>query len=490
MLTLSPDAKRRLLAEAKAHRSAYRFDAARDALQKLVLAEPTNPEVHYFLSQIAFEGGDRALCLKHLSKAVHFAPQSTKLLSIAADRFAHLGENEAALDAFEQLIKLEPKAVGPRANRARHLQLMGRFDAAEAELRKLIRKHEADPELYRILVGTTKLKKNDPLIRAMETLWKHPRLNDMGRMNIGFALAKAMEDSGQSDRVFPYLRDANLAQQRLAPFDEAALQAEVEGLLRAQRNLDLKPIQHIASVPRPVFVCGMPRSGTTLVEQVLGRHSAVTSGGELGHAYPEATRAFGSADDMADLAGQPDAKLAAWARRYLALVTRDTGAQSGVVTDKSIRTERLFGLIHKALPGAGLIVVRRDPRDVALSIYKNHFAAGTHRYANRLEDIAAVIKLFRQTVAHWKERLPDAIHEIRYEDLVSEPDSRIRELVEMAGLEWEPGCLEGSTQKGTVKTLSLAQVRQPIHAGRREAWRHYEGELQPFLDAWGDEPWD
>ncbi|MBV2358878.1 sulfotransferase [Thalassococcus sp. CAU 1522] len=489
MLSLPAAEKRRLFAEALAHRKARRFDAAKDILKRLMLSEPGNAELHFLMSQVAYDEGDRDQALQQMAEATRHAPENAKLLTSAAERFAQLQANDLALAAFDRLIALDPKAVAPRANRARHLQVMGRLDEAEAELRKLIARHEADLELYRILLGTVRPKPNDPILRKMERFWTSSRMNDEARMNLGFALAKAMEDTGQFDRVFGFLAAANQAQRKLAPYSAETLRAETDRLLAAQDGAELTPADGVAEISS-VFVCGMPRSGTTLAEQILGQHSAVTAGGELGHAYRQAILTFGDGDGLKPLSSLSSKSLRLWADRYQRMVRRDTGATSPVVTDKSMRTERLFGYIRRGIPGAGMIVIHRDPRDIALSIYKNHFALGTHRYANDLADIAFVIKLFRRSVALWRDRMPGIVHEVRYEDLVMDPEPHARALVAAAGLDWQESCLRIQDSKSTVQTLSLAQVRQPIHAGRRQAWRRYETEMAPFIDAWGDEPWD
>jgi hypothetical protein len=236
-----------------------------------------------------------------------------------------------------------------------------------------------------------------------------------------------------------------------------------------------------------VFVCGLPRSGTTLVEQIIAAHSAARAGGEMGHALLKAHQMLGLDKPLRDTAAE---SFHDWATAVMRLAMRDAGPGAGVITEKAIQSHRIFGLIHRTLPGARLIVVHRDPRDIALSVYKNHFATGAHRYANDLADIAGEIRLFRDSIAYWKAQLPGAIHEVHYEELVADAESQSRALIAAAGLDWEDGCLRFHEAKGAVQTLSIAQVRQPIHAGRRQAWKAYETELQPFIQAWGDAPWD
>jgi len=462
---------------------------AETTLKALLIPSKGAAEVHYQLSRIAEVRGDSQAQATALDRALEKRPSEKALLEAAVQVNTRLGKTDAVLALYDRLIALEPNAVKPRADKAVYLQNLGRFDAAERILRFLIKKKPKDGELYRMLAGGYTFKRSDPLLAQMHSLWRDEEQTDTSHMNLGFALAKAMEETGARDRVFGYLDSANALQRRLAPFDTQARDAEWQAFLDAQETDDYSPVGQ-PTAPRAVFVTGMPRSGTTLVEQIIASHSAACAGGELGHSLQQAVTHFGAAHQMQPLAKISAMKLARWAEGYARLVRRDTGAESGVVTDKSIQTHMIFGLIARGMPGARLIVVHRDPRDMALSIYKNHFKLGTHRYANALADIADAIKMFRASVAHWKARLPDRIHEVRYEELVADPEPQARALVAAAGLEWEDACLDFHKSKAEIRTLSLMQVRQPIHAGRREAWRKYEAELQPFIDAWGDEPWD
>lgn len=462
---------------------------AEGTLKALLLPTKGAAEIHFHLARIAEARGDTHAQIRELQRALEKKPAEKILLHAAIEAHSRLGNTDAVLGLHDRLIALEPQSYQPRGEKAVYLQHVGRFDEAEKILRALLKRVPRDGEIYRVLGSGRKMPKGDPLIETMLGLWKDDQLPDASRMHLGFALAKAMEEIGETSKVFGYLNKANALQRKLAPFDPEERDAEWRAFLDAQETDDYATLGSEQS-PRAVFVTGMPRSGTTLVEQIIASHSEAHAGGEMGHALKQAVMHFGPAHKMAPLAKLSSTKLGRWAEAYTRLVRRDTGQTGGVVTDKSIQTHMVFGLIARGLPGARLIVVHRDPRDTALSIYKNHFKLGTHRYATDLADIADAIKMFRRSVAHWKARIPDRIHEVRYDDLVADPDPNARALVDAAGLEWEDACLNFHTSKQNVKTLSLMQVRQPIHAGRREAWRKYKTELAPFIEAWGDEPWD
>lgn len=458
-------------------------------LRALLIQTGNAPEVQFQLSRALDRLGDTPGAAQALVSALERRPDDPVLIEAALPVLARNGDTARVLALHDSRIAASPRDPKPRFAKAHYLQEIGDFAAAEKILRRLIREHPEAMDAYRMLTLGTKLKKGDPLIAAMKKLWTHPRLNDHGRMQLGFALAKAHEDFGETAKVFGYLDAANAAQGRLEGYVPGKASTTWQDMLAAQDGGDLSPVLP----PRPlklVFVCGMPRSGTTLVEQIIAAHSQVTAGGELGHAFWQAAAVLGAFDAFPRLADLSPAQLTRWVEQTELLVRRDTGVTAGVVTDKAMNSQMIFGLIRRAMPEARLIVVHRDPRDIALSIYKNTFAEGSRSYATSLPGIATQIKAFRTQVAFWKERLPGQIHEVRYETLVSDPEPQARALIAAAGLEWEDACLSFHESVGKVRTLSLAQVRQPIHAGRREAWRTYENELAPFIAAWGDEPWD
>ncbi|MFP7674196.1 tetratricopeptide repeat-containing sulfotransferase family protein [Marivita sp. S0852] len=471
------------LAQAGRHREAAAI------LDALILKVPTAPEFPYKRAQLAAQLGDAQAWCRLIDKAYTLRPTEPAIIDEAIKAHTSAGTSDRVIELMTAKIALDPASVRPQADKALYLQQIGNFDASEKLFRKLLKKHPNDAELYRMFAATIRFKPNDPLIGAMRRLAKHPKLSPQGKLHINFALAKAMEDTKHHDKVFPHLHRANKAQAALWPDNATARVAEWTAVVDAQK--DLSPMAEAApSEPGLIFVTGLPRSGTTLVEQIIASHSDVLAGGEIAAALRAAYSTFGSGADMTELAKAPASKFQAFTSQlHRAYATANT-ANTPYLTDKSIMAFLIYKVLHSTLPNARFIIVHRDPRDIAVSIYKNHFTGGTHRYANDLAAIADVIKQFRQIVSHWRATLPDRFVEIRYEDLVQNPVEGSRSLITAAGLDWQDQCLDFHKADGTVKTLSLHQVRQPIYQSSAQAWRRYETDLQPFFDAWGDTPWD
>ncbi|MCL3881974.1 sulfotransferase [Marivita sp. GX14005] len=458
-------------------------------LDGLILQAPQNADLYLSRARLAARLGDSAKRQSAIDNALRLRPTDPAILSEGIATYTALGAHDDVLGLLDRQIALDPKAIKPQADKALYLQRAGRFDASEALFRRLLKKHPNDAELYRMFAATHRFTKSDPLIGAMRRLAKHPKLPPAGRMHINFALAKAMEDTGQHGRVFHHLRPANAAQAALWPDDPAARAAEWSGTVAAQDGLT-QLADAPGTKPGLIFVTGLPRSGTTLVEQIIASHSQVQAGGEMATALRCAYASFGAGAAMRPLATATRDELIRFTRQLEQLNRPSAAQDTPRLTDKSIMAFLIYGLLHATLPNARFIIVHRDPRDIAVSIYKNHFSTGTHRYATDLAAIAEVIKSFRRITAHWRDTLPDRLTEIRYEDLVSDPEAGSRALIDGAGLDWEDRCLDFHKSGGTVKTLSLHQVRQPIYQSSAAAWRRYEAELQPFFDAWGDTSWD
>ncbi|MEL7211036.1 MAG: sulfotransferase [Pseudomonadota bacterium] len=454
------------------------LNGAAKQFRLIVKTNPNVAEAQFQLGQIAARQGNGVEATTRFAAAYKLRPSEPGVIAAYAGALHQAGKDAAALPLYDKLIALRPNDAKPRADKAFLLQRAGQFDAAEAEFRAALANDPYDGELYRVFLATKKLDADDPLIPSMKTAWGSVKLNDRARANLGYALAKVMEDTGQHDQVFKYLDPANALMANAFPFQMSERVAEVQTIRRLFDDWTPPKLEKTTNA-QPIFITGMPRSGTTLVEQILASHSRVTGGGELAIALKLAYQTIGF-EDGGVMPGPKAITDLGFA--YEKELKRKIGPH-GIATDKSIQTYMVMGLMKHAIPGAKFVIVKRDPRDVGLSIYKNYFAAGTHRYATDLRVIGEYIALYEQLIAFWKARIPDAIYEVAYEDLIANPEEETRKLVAACGLDWEDACLTFHETKRDVKTLSLHQVRQPIYASSTKAWMRYEKELAPLIEA-------
>lgn len=424
---------------------------------------------------------------KVCSLALQVDPKRADVRTLLAQALTRLGRDDEAMAQYDAALNLAPNYPLALSGKAGLLQNLGRFDEAEVLFRRCFEVDPATGETYRLFIASHKTTADDPILPQMIAQFDDPATRDTDRMNLGFAIAKALEDTKQYDQVFRYLNAANGLMRKAWPYDIAQRGAEIAGLKAALEGFDFHAaLSPGASDYAPIFVTGMPRSGTTLVEQIISSHSAVSGAGEVGIAAGAALALLRGADGAPrNVADVPAAEFARVGEDYAAQM-RARFPDTPRVTDKSILSYQYLGLIRLALPKARFIVVRRDPRDTLLSIYKNKFAEGTHLYAYSLRDLGLYYRSFVEMVAFWAERVPDWFHIVDYEELVANPEAESRKLIVACGLEWEDQCLNFHKNTRKVDTLSVYQVRQPISKASVKSWQRYEAEIAEMIEALGD----
>ena len=386
------------------------------------------------------------------------------------------GYAESALEAWAEVRRLDARTPYALAH-AEELQSLGRSGEAETLLRDVLAREPGNASAFRALAYGAKLAWDDPAVQAAREVTGRAPLEAALVQN---ALAKVAHDAGKHAEVFGLLDTANGAFAKAYPYDIPADEAEVGRTLGPITQTLAGITAHGPDAPAPILITGMPRSGTTLIEQILGAHGAVTAGGELAVMHKALAPVLGQMTRGQLPEGDTFEQVA---EAYVAGVAEKLVCDTPHFTDKSIHSFVHAGVIQKALPSARIVVVHRDPRDVALSIYRNHFAAGTQRYSTRLDWIAHHVGIFQCMVAHWRKIMGDGLIEVTYEDLLADPEAETRKLVAACGLAWDPACLAFHERAGRVKTLSFAQARQPIYGTSKGGWRRYEAELQTFVEA-------
>jgi tetratricopeptide (TPR) repeat protein len=460
-----------------------------DALAAFYRALALKPDSADFLHNCA--SALKALCcdeeaLAFYDRALAVRPEFAAALAGRAAALQRLGRSEEALQSCLRALALQPDLAIAYHNKGFILAELGRLEEACASIEEALRLDPASANAYFTLTVVKRMRADDPHIAAMEALADASRpLPPADRAKLHFALGKALEDSGDRERSFRCLLEANAMQRKLTPYDEAATLAGFRSIETAL-GADFLSRHAGAGDPSsaPVFIVGMPRSGTSLVEQILASHPQVFGAGELDEFERETTELLPSPPGEslgADLAALVErGRARELGARYSArLASLAPGAMK--ITDKMPLNFRFAGLIHLALPNARVIAVRRNPVDTCLSCFSKLFAGNLH-WAYDLAELGRYYLAYESLMAHWRAVLPERVMiEVRYEDLVVDVEGQTRRLLAHCGLEWDPRCLDFHTTPRSVRTASLVQVRQPVHSGSIERWRAHEERLGPLL---------
>lgn len=364
-------------------------------------------------------------------------------------------------------------------------RLDGDYDAARENLQKAIDRRPTFGQAWQLLFEILDSSEISDQADQCASLEKDAACRDKDRITLALAAGLAFEKTGRYSDAFQAFSRAGQGQKTLMAqsgirYQSAETEDEVKKITDCYPKGAGYGFARESGPGRPVFILGMPRSGTTLVEKILGSLNGVETGGEneaMEHIARPCYRGMIQANETAPSSLTKE-QLTEMAEAYW----QRTPCNGPVVTDKMPHNFRHIGLISQIFPEAPIIYMTRDPRDVCLSIFCRHFP-DVHSYAVDLEDLAHFYACSERLKAHWKEVFPDRILEVAYEDLVDNPVEKTREIAAFCRLDWHPGCLDFHKIPGASFTFSELQVRRPINRDGIGRWRHYEKKLQPLTDA-------
>jgi tetratricopeptide (TPR) repeat protein len=465
-------------------RQGLRSEAAA-AFRRAIAIAPDFAEAHAKLGNVLLIEDNRTEAFDCFRRAIAAKPDSVLALMCQAKLLVEDQKPAAAEELVRRAIERDPQNSDAHCLLGSILMELGRFDDAAAAYDLGISLNRRQTTAYHELVHARKLTEADrPLIAQMEWMLKEFDLADEGRTDLHFALGKAYDDLGEYGKAIRHFDAGNgLKRQKYSSYLTANHALGVDRQIATftaeflARNAPLGSDSEL-----PVLILGMPRSGTTLVEQILSSHPEVAAGGELGF-WGECASGF-----RMDAEGHIDPD---WVnsviRNYLAMLT-GISPTARRVTDKRPQNSHYVALIHTVFPRARIIHCRRHPVDTCLSIYFQNFARRID-FAYDRGDLLAFYRQYLRLMAHWRSVLPaDRFLEVQYEELVAERERLIHKIIEFCGLDWDDACLYSERNRRPVRTASVWQARQPVYQTSVARWRHYEPwlgclrELLPELD--------
>jgi tetratricopeptide (TPR) repeat protein len=469
--------------------------AARAHVLRAASREPGRPDVALLEAQILHRCGDGEQACAALERARLAARHDAATQHAVGSLYSLMGVYEQALVAASCAVELDPAQAQYQFNRAALLRFLGRIEEAEAAYDRAL---ELDPNDHEAWLNRSELRRQTlqrnhiPALEALATRrFSHPR----SEVFVRYALAKELEDVGRYAESFVHLRAGAALRRRHIDYDLERDLRTVELIIEAFPASRLRALRVAEPVDRPIFVVGLPRSGTTLVERILGSHPEVHSAGEL-QAFPEALvaaverlagRGGLSREDMVSTAAKVD--LRAVGADYLARCAKVAAPRPRFV-DKLPHNYLYCGLIQEAIPGARIVHLVRHPMASCYAMYKALFRQG-YPFSYDLGELARFYAGYRRLMDHWRTQMPNVIHDVRYEDLVRSPREVTEELLAFCGLDWHEGCLEFHANPAPSTTASAAQVRRPLYSSSVDLWQHYRAELAPMeagLRACGIDP--
>jgi tetratricopeptide (TPR) repeat protein len=461
-------------------------DDAERLLRRAIELAPDFAGAWLDLGRVLKEQDRYVEALECFARVLAIEPGSIAAMSLRAATLAMSGSTTDAIAAYEAALARRPDHAASLLGLAHVLKAVGRIDEAIEAYRRCAALKPDNGEVYWSLANLKTYRFPAEEIATIETRIADPAIEESSRVNFQFALAKAREDAGDYDEAFRLYAEANRRQRALVSYDP--VQAElmndrIIGTFTADFLREHAGAGHPDA--SPIFILGLPRSGSTLIEQILASHSRVEGTSELpyvgrltgslsrnrsgGVNYPEAVR---------ELQGK---HLHALGLEYLERAALHRTLGRPYFIDKMPNNFPSVGFIHLILPNAKVIDARRHPLDACLSCYRQHFAKG-QTFTYDLTELGQYYLEYQRLMDHWHAALPGRVLTVQYEELVGDLEGQVRRMLDYCGLPWEDACLRFHETDRPVRTPSAEQVRQPVYTGAVGYWRRYEAQLAELIE--------
>lgn len=463
------------------------FEEALENFNKAIELKPDYFEAYTNCGVLLSASGQFDKAIEHFNEAIRLKPDLAVAYSNRGNALSECGKTEEALASYDKAVQLKPDYANALYNRGNVQRNLGLFDEALESYNEAIRLIPDYAEAYYNRSCLDEYSQvSDSELDFMERQIKRKDLTGADLRNYYFALANAYERAGDYARHFELLLEGNHLRRQEIDYDIAREQntfAKIKALFPDKTDAVQPPAYAGDSPVTPIFIVGMPRSGTSLVEQIIASHSQVYGAGELTRLRQIIRPILRSAVEM----GRPDNNLILRKNierkihsNYLGYL-ENLNRPEKIITDKMPSNFIFLGLILSAIPSAKIIHLKRSPMAVCWSIFKHNFSGEGSGYGYEMDELAEYYRLYHDLMEFWQTRFPDMIYHLDYEELTENQEIETRKLLDYCGLDWEQSCLDFHATNREVKTASQVQVRKKMYQGSSSAWIKYEQQLQPLI---------
>jgi len=482
-----------------------RFQEAIENYKRAIQITPNYLDAHNNLGNIYKDLGLLNDAIESYEWAISYGPK----YAIAHINLASIYSSydlEKALHHYQEAISIEPNFPEAHYSLGTVFSSLGQKDESMKSYEKALELRSDYVEAHNALSTIKKYKKNDPQIKQMKNLLKQTNLMLSDKISLNFALAKASEDLENHKDFFKFLNEGNQLNKEKLNY---SIDSDLEGISNI-RNIFINskgsaPKSNLKKgMPRPIFIVGMPRSGTSLVEQIISSHTEVYGAGELDflsrsilkeihtEVYGAGELDFLSKNVLKEI--KPDNIKKIDSKEFFEKITNNYyrslssfNISEDIFTDKMPLNFRFIGFILSAFPEAKIVHLKRDPIATCWSIYKHYFKSNGNGYASNFDDLSSYYLMYKGLMDFWHKTFPNQIYDISYEDLTLSQEKETRKLLNYCDLSWDDRCLNFHKNTRAVHTTSGFQVREKMYQGSSEAWRKYEQYLEPLILKIGDE---
>ena len=463
---------------------------AMECYLKVLQLSPRHPETHNNLGNVYQRQAQMERAIAHYKTAIEISPSYADAYGNLGNAYLVLDRLEESIEANRRALEFKPSRFGSYNNHGVAFQALGRFEEAEHAFERALELAPREASVHLNLANMGRFKAGDRRLPGLRKLLSEVKSLDIdNQIAAYFAMGKALGDLGRYQEAFRHLLQGNALKRRTFVYDEPQRLAMFENIRTTFSQDFLKARSGAGDTSwSPIFIVGMPRSGTTLMEQVLASHSKVFGAGELEtfkDALSECVSSQGIVPAYPALAGALPQEQIRWLGETYTTRARARAPEAERIVDKMPLNFVFVGLIHLALPNARFINLRRDPLDTCVSCFSLLFT-GSQPFAYDLAELGRYYRGYETVMEHWHKVLPPGVMiDVHYEDLVDDLEGSARRVLRHCDLDWEDACRDFHDTKRAVRTASLMQVREPVYRRSIGAWRRYAEFLEPLGQALG-----